>query len=358
LFHTPQALQPLGTAIQTLEQNFANAGSIQPKPVLQWTDAVLNAYRVLAHDFPKKSEADEMLADYTEKVREVLQEAEGTAQAQRSRLDDVEEQSATLEKKLVDLTQRGDAQVTRVDQAVTDANDKISRLTTEIRENASAAETQRKEDWAEEITNATTEADDAARALEDALRKRHDEVHVSASASVAEIDKLKTEAGRIVNLISDSGLAGHYQKLANKSSKWGFTYTVAAFLLFSVPLGVGIWTFNSLPESGNPSWPWLAIRLAIGLAALVPATFIATEAVRLKRLELASRQRELEFSTLSSFLDELSEEERGAIRKTLASEYFAKPMVPDLKASSDRTRGVSAHELLKVGERILKALGK
>ena len=355
LLLTPQALQQLNSPLATLEQHLQNPASLTAQQWLQFTDPLINAYRSFVHELPTESEAQDVLSGYVEKVEETLRDAERRVVAQGQRLDELEREKTALEQKILESAQRVEAQVARVDQAVTNTSESVAKATTEVREAAATAEAERKSAWQEQIATSVKQTDEKAQEQRTSFNKEIAEYENKVEAQLTAIEAHREEAGRIVALISNSGLAGHYQLVANNSGRTGAISFWVAFGLFLIPLILGIITIFTLAAGANPSWSQLAIRLGVGLSALVPAGYLAREAARLKRLEVAARQRELEFATISSFLDELNPEDRATIRKMLAAEYFAKPLVPDVTIRPRQvTEGVTTDQLLKLLENALK----
>jgi outer membrane murein-binding lipoprotein Lpp len=342
---TPATVAQLGHAIQNALGKVTQEGEVTAAQIFKLTDPVIDAYRGIVWELPSKDEATETLEKLSEDVQTLLATSSSTVDEMSAEVAALRQQVSGVEDTAAAVKERVEKQVTRVDAAVTKASDATSTVAAELRERGTTVH----EELREKAQTAEAKRVEEWKAGVEAWRGEFVDLIETQRQAGLEVDQAlrehQAEAERIVGLIAGSGLAGHYKNLADRSRTAGYLYTALAVMLFCVPLIVGIITFNTLPpidpQSGN-WWASVLVRLAIGLAALVPAGYLAREATRFKRREDAARQRELEFSTLTNFIDALDEDTQAEVRKRLVDTYFGQPLVPPIASAKLESSDVLA----------------
>ncbi|MEM8494940.1 MAG: hypothetical protein AAF663_06090 [Planctomycetota bacterium] len=325
--------------------------------ILGRTDGLIEAFREVVHIHPRKEESEEILANHTEQIGQLLRDSQDRLAKQSEEIEALRLKISEAEKNATATATRADTLEERMDKAVTNVTDSATSAVAEIREQATAAESRRKAEWSQVVESTKSNAKQEVATLEAEIRKQLGDFEDRANAQIASIETKRKEAAKVVTLITNSGLTGHYHNEANNAQKAGRVFTIFSLVLLTVPLLVGLLTYFSFDESTK--WTELAVRLGIGVAALIPAGFTVKEAARLKRLEMASRQRELEFATIPSFLDDLPDEKQEAVREKLVEAYFGQPLVPDISPPPGKDDEiVTSGQLLQTLERVIKITSK
>ncbi len=129
------------------------------------------------------------------------------------------------------------------------------------------------------------------------------------------------DAKRIVGLIGNTGMTGHYQKVANNNKRAAEILRVLA-LLFFVGLVAGVsWVVSGI-GADNFSWEVAVFRVLVVATFLAPALYCARESNKHREEEHHNRRIELELASIEPYLDKLPEEKAQQIIEQLASQYF------------------------------------
>ncbi len=152
------------------------------------------------------------------------------------------------------------------------------------------------------------------------------------------LEKKKTEASKIVNVIGNIGATGNFQKIANDHKTDANLWRFIAILFMAGLSGLIIWAIIGLGDS-EFDWTKSLIRIIAAAALSYPATYASRESSKHRRLENFNRKLELELSSIEAFIEILPEEKKQGIKEKLAEKYFGSTLNQfedaDLKSDKD-----------------------
>jgi hypothetical protein len=157
----------------------------------------------------------------------------------------------------------------------------------------------------------------------DAFKQTREEVQTQLHEFLADLERRRTEAVNIVNVIGNIGVTGNYKAEAATEQKAANVYRrVALACMFMIVVGVGatIW----IAFSGQATWQQIAVRLAVTLALAIPAGYAAREAEHHRRLERHYRKMELELASVDAYLVNLPVDDKNTLKLKLAERFFAR----------------------------------
>ncbi len=173
----------------------------------------------------------------------------------------------------------------------------------------------------------------------------------SADEATTKLNEKLDEASRIVGLIANTGMAGHYQIIANREWKWMWIMRWVAGLFFLgaiAAIGLLIW----MVHSAQVDWEMVVFRFALVVVVLVPALYFARESARHMQREAHNRRIELELSALQPFIARLPDKEAQEIIKKKADQYFGQ------EPPSDQDDAYLLKSVSLRGDQVLKILTK
>lgn len=285
--------------------------------------------------------AQDEVEAYATKVRELgasYEELKEEVQQQRRRLDDAiarfQDQFSTAEDSrrqqfqslVTSLQQQSSDLQDRFQQAQETRSNDFLKLTAELRESVGEFENSL-DSRLSEFEKDTTEA---AELFQTSLDEK-------ALNTLQALTSRQAEAENIVGAIAQTGMAGGYQRLADREQKlmvrWQVA-TVVAIVAFVVVIGA------FLPDGGaSLEWPELTRRILMSLAFGGLAGYAGREAAKHGEKERRYRQLELEIASVGPFLATLDKTRQDVIIEKVADRTFGQSArslnVEDMPASTN-----------------------
>ena len=280
-----------------------------------------------------------------------------------SDVDQTRSAASTLKSKLDELTTEVTAQKQRLDVAITS-----------FTQNFNDAETSRSKDFAELKEKAQSEFHeslemwrDEAKELRDENQKAFDALLNSANESyksslagseskceglLSEIGTHRSEAERLVGIISMTGMVGGYQRVANVERDAFVRWRIGTVLSMLLLSAFAIYTFfAAVSPEFQPGM--FANRLFVTVTLAILAGYSAFQADRHRRSEIENRRMELELASFDPFLASLTDDERNELKKVVADRLFGRS-----PTNGDDTEGVSPKNVLELLKLTLDNLSK
>ncbi|GAU08885.1 hypothetical protein [Desulfoplanes formicivorans] len=225
-------------------------------------------------------------------------------------------------------TQKG-----RLDTAITQFQQQFSEAEDRRREQFEQAKDKRKEDYEtlvgdiEESFNSNLEKlQEKFQSLLDAVKESRDKAHkeltLSAEEIIKQIEKQKEKASELVTIITNSGMVGGYQTVANKAKTSSIIWQVIAVLSFLGLIAFAIVAFKAT-FSETLHWGKVGARVFVAITFGILAAYAARQADKHEEAERKNRKMELELAAIDPYLSELPVETRHKIKEELASRLFA-----------------------------------
>lgn len=269
----------------------------------------------------------------------------------------IQERLNTLESGITEQATRLEAQKNRFDALITDQQAKFGDEQVKRNEEFSARQKDKEKEFTAFIAEsnkslklATDQATLHLKALDDArasLLTSHETWRESAEQSLlATLEEAKTahslqqeahtnsakellqhiqghlnRAKKIVGLIGNTGMTGHFQKVANREL---WTAEIFRFLAvaFFIALVLGVWWVVKDIGADEFSWEIALFRVGVALALLAPAIYCAKESSRHRRVENRNRRIELELASIGPYLETIPEDKAQHVIEQLAKQYF------------------------------------
>lgn len=349
--HLDTANQQLEGCLQMLDQlpQFHTAVDVS-----EIQEAVISFRRSVSQHLRLVQEEAKATLATSQELRGRLDETKAEIQQQKSRLDEAisqfQQQFSTAEE-----TRRQQAQ-----EAVT----KLQTQSTEIQEKFNANQEARNEKFNENLVAVQKQLDDSLVALQKIQASAEQGFRVQAAQVISDLEARKAEAEKILGAIAQTGMAGGYQRVANREKMTMYLWqgvTVAAIVGFIIVLST-IVTTTSTPSADAQeavaigfSWPALIKRVLISLAFGALAAYAGKEAAKASEKERRYRKLELEIASVGPFLATLPKDKQEATLQAVATRLFATDTDKPLNVEES---GASTNGLIDVLKLAIEALSK
>lgn len=368
LIPTPQS-QNLQNQLQSLLNLFKsflkNAAQVQQS---QQLTNLLDQVLVMITAIPivaAESAADQYsvaLSDFLRLSDQAVKLAEDRAAKMEERVKALDASTTAVDARAKDIQGQVNQEKARLDKIILDSQGLIAKLVGDEQTRYGEAEKQRIKIATD--GEAKRDADTNAKLAE--FAKKFDEMVAanqkeflniinthrnSADARVTELSKQLEEAKKIVDLIANTGMAGHYQLIADREWKWMWIMRWVAGVFFLGAIGAIAWLIVGV-HSAQVDWEMVVFRFALVVVVLVPAFYFARESGRHLQREAHNRRIELELPALQPFLARLPEKDAQDIIKAKANQYFGQEPSPG-QDENNLLRDVSLR-----GDQVLKVLTK
>jgi hypothetical protein len=296
-------------------------------------------------------------------------------------VDGIRESVSSYRRSVGQLLRKIEDEVQDLRTGLTNANDGLKQLADEIKsqkqradsvisnfqEQFSAAESQRREDFQKSENERKSkseslyaekekewdaiieEKDELYNALFDksknALNELEQNSHAKVENLINTINENKTKAEELVGIITDTGMVGGYQRVANQERMAALLWRIGAVASFGGLIYFAIEAFFSTLNI-SLGWGHFAGRAFVAAACGVLGAYAALQADKHQKEERRSRRMELELASISPYIHELPEEDQIEIKKDLAQRMFGKEEPTDRKV--DKKTSGSILDTLKL----------
>jgi len=272
----------------------------------------------------------------------------------------------TLVQQLESITAEINTQKGRLDTAITQFQQQFSEAENRRREQFEQAKDKRKEDYEkligeieESFNNDLGALTEKFHSLLDKINESKDKIQSeltrSAEDIIKHIEKQKEKASELVTIITNSGMIGGYQDVANKEKTLSIVWQVIAVLSFVGLIGFAIFAFTAT-LSGELHWGKIGARAFVAITFGLLAAYAARQADKHEEAERKNRKMELELAAIDPYLSELPVETRHKIKEELASRLFAQNDTTAI--SNDSKTSGSIMDLLRMALETIDNLTK
>jgi len=336
---TPSQLDPLASTVRTLNKELTNFKSNLSIGHLTNANSHADTILVLISNILTPSSSQ-----YVESIRESVTTYKKSASQLIRRL---EEEADTYVKQISELSNR-------IDESGKVVESQKGRLDTAIAEfqNQFSAGEDRRRIQAEELTRQTKTAHaTASEKLESELQRMISKIQSDSQENINHLIEKRKEAANLVQIISNIGVTGNYDKSADENKKSANIWRLVAITFMFLMAGVGIWTvWYAVTEF---DWKLTAARMFATLVLAVPSFYAARESEKHRTSEEYNRKKELELSSIGPYLETLSDVKREEIRGTLANKFFGQNDI-----SGEKHDLVTAKSLLSLLKSTIQAITK
>jgi hypothetical protein len=235
-----------------------------------------------------------------EKLRQLAEQFD----KQRTELDEANSRPTSLAADIQAQIGRLDAALSRNDQRFSDLQE--SRNTA-----FHDAQTERAEQWKEEVRELEEKRDAALKELRD-----------SAQSALAALEADKAKSAKLLGIISERGLGHGYQKVANEERTTSrFWHGIAIGSMLGL-IGFAIAAFVATLTDTSLEWPKVAGRIFVAATFGIATAYAARQADKHRDAERRNRRLELELAALDPFIAPLEAKEQIEVKKKLVDKLF------------------------------------
>jgi hypothetical protein len=272
----------------------------------------------------------------------------------------------SLTKQMETLASNITAQKTRLDTAITQFQQQFSQAEDRRREQFEQAKDKRREDYEKlvgeikaEFNNDIRELRNTFQSLIDKTKEDRDrfnsDLKQRSTVLIQEIERQKEKAAELITIITNSGLIGGYQKVANQEQTTSRVWQGMAILSFIGLIAFAVFAFlATLPEQFV--WGRVGARAFVAVTFGIFAAYAARQADKHESIERKNRKMELELAAIDPYLSELPVDTRHKIKEELASRLFAQSERPEIITNSKTSGSVS--DLLRMALETISNLTK
>ncbi len=280
--------------------------------------------------------------------------------------NDLKAKQEALYLQLQSITAEINTQKGRLDTAITQFQQQFSEAEDRRREQFEQAKDKLKEDYEtlvgeieESFTSNLSQLEEKYQSLLGTItgdkEKLHTELTKAAEEVINQIEKQKTKAAELVTIITNSGMVGGYQTVANKEKTSSIIWQVIAVLSFIGLIAFAIVAFKAT-LSDTLHWGKVGARAFVAITFGILAAYAARQADKHEESERKNRKMELELAAIDPYLSELPVETRHKIKEQLASRLFAQSENSSI-VNESKTSG-SIVDLLRIALESIDNLSK
>jgi hypothetical protein len=200
---------------------------------------------------------------------------------------------------------------------------------------------EKQKEWDEIVKNKQSEYEGLYETIKNKLNNLETEFKNDTKAILDEMAERKNEAERVVGAITDTGMVGGYQRVANSEKRSALFWRTVAFLSLCLLVGFAVVLFKvTLSKDFEVTASLTFTRVFVALAVAVLAGYAARQADKHERVQRHHRKMELELASIAPYLHEFPDDEVRKIKTDLAMRMFAQQEVEGVKESKKTTNSV------------------
>lgn len=268
------------------------------------------------------------------------------------------EKIAGLESAIQKQNAEFETQKGRLDQLITEEQSRFSQAEQARVSEHNTKQAERKSEFDTLIEEKEEAFDEALNALKTQSSEYETQLGEKANHLLTTLEGQRDRAKEIVGLIGNTGMTGHFQKVANREW-WSAEILRGIGIVFMGIMVFLVWMVVKDVRADNFNWEVALFRVAVALALVWPAWFCGRESRRHRDVENRNRRIELELASIDPYLERLDEPKAKEIIEKLADRYFGQSDSKTVNAltldSIDQKQLIELRQLLNT---ILKLTGK
>lgn len=158
-------------------------------------------------------------------------------------------------------------------------------------------------------------------ALNSELVKDKNKIEVISNEIIVSLKQKQEEASRLVDVIGNTGVAGSFRRTANYhqiTSNRLRSLAIILMLLLSIFM---LCTIYDLSDS-NFIWQKSVLRILGASILIYPASYLARESEKHRKIENINRRLEIELAAINPFIEMLDDAKKQEIKVSLVDKYF------------------------------------
>lgn len=278
----------------------------------------------------------------------------------------IESVGREIEQGLSQVSSTVEIQKSRLDTAISEFQQQFSQAEDTRRQQFSNGEEERRkeyekheEKWNEKFGGLAEDSEliihDLIDDLKSKVNKLEEQYNDKCNQYIGTLENYKNEAAKILNIISNTSMAGGYKKEADHEGKarqlWRTVTMVAMFLLVIA----SVWSFV-YPIKGDSVWIEVARRVSVAATFATVAGYSARQAKIHFDAERLFRKMELELTSLSPYLVELEEAKRQEILAKMAGQFFGKANIETSQTNTTQPTPETFNKITELSKLLENAL--
>ena len=285
------------------------------------------------------------LTSFRRATGQLLRNAQEDAARAQSEVDGLRSRVQELQADIATQKGRLDTAITQFQQQFSQAEDarRASHATDEkARATAFAEEqTERREEFDGQVETQSAAIKELIGQWDSAMKEVRSSAELDTKNLLLRMEEHRKYAERLVGIITDTGMAGGFQRVANEelaaAKSWRKLAVGAMVGLIAFAVLSFLYTFQ-----GTFEWPMFAGRVFVTLTFGVLAAYAAKQADEHLQNERHNRRLELEIASIDPYLAPLPEETRFDVKRALAERMFGR----DQRVVSDTRQVVTSGTLM------------
>jgi len=301
----------------------------------------------------------ESAASYRRTLGQYLHNLDEEASAIRTKMASLTTDLNRLSTEAATVKQRSDSMIASYQQQFSTSEEKR-------RTDFQTAEAQRKKDfdillaqkvneWIAAMKQQQTEYQSIVQRVSQDLNTVQAGATERANSILADIQRNKEKADQLVGIITDTGMVGGYQHVANQERDSAKNWRkVALGSLLALAVFAVIAFIETISQQLR--WDLFAARLFVATSLGILAAYAALQAEKHERNERKNRKTELELASISPYLYGLPPDQQNKIRGELAMRLFGQSEAPE--PTSERKTTGSVLDVLKMALETIETMAK
>lgn len=274
---------------------------------------------------------------------------------------EITKQRNSLESEIQDISNYIKEKKQNIENNNSDLNTKITNINSDINNLKSQYE-QIKQNSNNIIDDCTKKINECIQNENDKLSKKYDEIKVDFEENynklsedykrkfdnlLNDIEQKDTKISQLIGIVGEKTRIGEYKKNADSSHKERIVWQFITVLLF---LGAFIVMIYVTFISKNYD-KFTIIKYIVSALLMGAATYTAKQASNSRKDEIYFRKQELELASIDVYLENMNDDSREEIKKTLATKMFGQAQ-NTYTNKYDEKKGFSADDIVKIIESI------
>lgn len=352
---TPRMLETLRKSILDLKVQYDMfVKNREMGGVNEATDAMLNHVQTLPRKWANRhAESGAYIEAVRTQAQVAIQSASEKSKAVESASGALSTKLEAIEKDIGRQSSKLEAQEKRLDSFLSEQQADHLKELKERNDAYEAAKLDRETRFSEQMDEWDEQVATMAKERAVSMDQRITEFSKNGTTALEELQAHLNKAEKIVGLIANTGMAAHYQKVADRETRDGRIMKVIAFLFFAGMAGTVIWVTTTI-RAEDFRWEVGIFRVLGALTLLAGAAYAARESTGHQAAARRARRTELELAAIQSFLAPLPEEKQQEVIERLSDRYFGR----EDTATAATERDESVQSLVNAVTRIIEACAK
>lgn len=158
-------------------------------------------------------------------------------------------------------------------------------------------------------------------ALNSELVKDKNKIEVISNEIIVSLKQKQEEASRLVDVIGNTGVAGSFRRTANYHQITSNRLRCLAIILMLLLSIFMLCTIYDLSDS-NFIWQKSVLRILGASILIYPASYLARESEKHRKIENINRRLEIELAAINPFIEMLDDAKKQEIKVSLVDKYF------------------------------------